>query len=483
MVFSSLTFIFVFLPLFLACYYGAPRRLKNPVALMGSYFFYAWGEPRFVLILLASSVIDYHLGRRLTRTDSTKAGRRTVLALSLVLNVGCLAFFKYANFSVAQINTIFGWGGGPVLAWQTIALPIGISFFTFQKISYMVDVYRGTVGPARGFINYALYVALFPQLIAGPIIRYHDVARQIETRRHDVNTFAEGIWRFCLGLGKKVLIANPMGQLADLAFNSGGETVLAAGLTLPLAWLGILAYSFQIYFDFAGYSDMAIGLGRMMGFHFLENFNRPYIATSITAFWRRWHISLSNWMREYLYIPLGGNRTAPGRTYLNLWIVFLISGLWHGAAWNFILWGAYHGFFLTIERVRWMRWKQRLPAVPATLMTFLIVMVGWVFFRAESLAQAVAYLGVMVDFSTLKSTPLPLAWQEVLTPRTVLVLGLAVMISFFPESYRRRWQTRDRWRSAHLVQGLRFTTAGVLLTLSVAALATLSFNPFIYFRF
>ena len=478
MVFSSLTFIFVFLPVFLAIYYGAPQRLKNPVALMGSYFFYAWGEPRFVLILLASSLIDYHLGRRLALPASGSDQRRMVLALSLILNVGCLAFFKYANFAVDQANNLLAFSGSPPWTWETVALPIGISFFTFQKISYMVDVYRGTVGPARSFVNYALYVALFPQLIAGPIIRYHDVARQIETRLHNLTIFSEGVWRFSLGLGKKVLIANPMGQVADLAF-SGGDGVLA----LPLAWLGILAYSFQIYFDFAGYSDMAIGLGRMMGFRFLENFNRPYISRSITEFWRRWHISLSNWMREYLYIPLGGNRKSRGHTYANLWIVFLISGLWHGAAWNFIFWGAYHGFFLTLERTPLLAWRKRLPGLPAALLTFLIVTVGWVFFRAETLPQALAYLGRMVDLSALDPGPLILEWREVLTPRTLLVFLAAGLISFFPEiGGRQQWFPSLR-QVPGLALGFRYTTAGVLLILAVASLATLSFNPFIYFRF
>ncbi|MGB5987904.1 MAG: MBOAT family protein [Desulfobacterales bacterium] len=477
MVFSSLTFIFVFLPFFLACYYGVPRRFKNPVALMGSYFFYAWGEPRFVLILLASSLIDYFLGRRLTESGSNHRRRRGILALSLILNVGCLAFFKYANFAVEQINGLLSLDGGAAWEWQAVALPIGISFFTFQKISYMVDLYRGTVGPARSFVDYALYVALFPQLIAGPIIRYHDVAQQIESRDHTLGTFSEGIWRFSLGLGKKVLIANPMGQLADLAFGGQGA------LPLPLAWLGIAAYSFQIYFDFAGYSDMAIGLGRMMGFRFLENFNRPYISRSITEFWRRWHISLSNWMREYLYIPLGGNRIGPGRTYFNLWIVFLISGLWHGAAWNFVFWGAYHGFFLSLERTPLMAWRKRLPALPATLLTFLIVAVGWVFFRAESFSQALAYLGAMLPGASLEMGQLPLAWQELLTPRTVLVLGIAGLVSFFPESYWHRLKRSGSWQARGFQLGLRFTTVGLLLILSVASLATLSFNPFIYFRF
>ena len=321
MVFSSLTFLFLFLPLMLAAYYACPARHRNLVALLASALFYAWGAPRFVIVLFVSGLIDYVLSRELPGDRGTPGRRKGVLALAVVLNIALLLYFKYANFFVAEMNAMLARFGGGAVPWAAVALPIGISFFTFQKVSYLVDVYRGVAQPARNALDYLLYVVLFPQLIAGPIVRYHDVARQLEERDYTRERFFMGILRFSQGLGKKVLVANTMAELADAAFNAA-----PAGLTCGQAWLGVLAYAFQIYFDFSGYSDMAIGLGRLLGIEFLENFNRPYISRSITEFWRRWHISLSNWMREYLYIPLGGNRRGAVRTYFNLWIVFLISG-------------------------------------------------------------------------------------------------------------------------------------------------------------
>jgi len=357
------------------------------------------------------------------------------------------------------------------VSWAPVALPIGVSFFTFQKLSYMVDLYRGRAQPARSFTVYALYVALFPQLIAGPIIRYCDIAQQLVGRRHSLQRFFDGIWRFCLGLGKKVLVANAVGQIADQAFSGAPDALSTAA-----AWLGIVAYSFQIYFDFSGYSDMAIGLGRMMGFSFPENFDHPYTATSFTDFWRRWHISLSSWMRTYLYIPLGGNRVSAARTYVNLWIVFLLSGLWHGASWNFVVWGAYHGFFLTLHRCA--PWP-KLPAWLNRLATFLLVTVGWVFFRSETLPQSLGYLMAMLSGGGGETGVMPAAMAAVLTPMNLLLLGVACLSLLRVGPYARK-HLASRPATA---DGLKAATALLLLLTAASMLATTQFNPFIYFRF
>lgn len=480
MVFSSLVFLFVFLPLLLVIYYGAAARFRNAVALVGSYLFYAWGEPVFVFVLFLSSLVDYGLSRLMPEDDGKESSKRKlVLSASIFFNVGVLFFFKYANFAVAQFSDLFISFGRSPIHWEHIALPIGISFFTFQKLSYMVDVYRGVVAPARSFSTFALYVALFPQLIAGPIIRYHDVARQLESRQHSVEKFSEGIWRFVLGLSKKVLIANVMGYVADAAFNPR-QMVELPSICL---WLGVIAYAYQIYFDFSGYSDMAIGLGRMMGFEFLENFNRPYIALSFTDFWHRWHISLSNWMREYLYIPLGGNRKSPSRTYINLWIVFLLSGLWHGAAWTFVIWGAYHGLFLTLEKI-WAKVSNfRLPAPIRQLLTFLLVCFGWIFFRADSLGQALDYLTGLFRWQTFTFSALPYSWLAVLNNRVIFVYIVASVISFWPINEDALRSPYRQWQDWLAKVPIKHSLGIILFVLSVCSLVNMEFNPFIYFRF
>ena len=479
MVFSSLLFLFGFLPIFLLCYYLVPNRWKNSVALFGSYFFYAWGEPVFAIILFGSSIIDYVLSRILgTLSDNDRFQRHVILLLSVLLNLGFLAYFKYANFFVGQVNSLLGFVGGNQFPWTEVTLPIGISFFTFQKLSYMIDLYRGLAKPARSFLGYALYVVLFPQLIAGPIVRYHDVAQQLDFRTHSGEKFTEGIWRFSLGLAKKTLIANVMGGVADWAFTPQIEN-----LPMWFAWAGLLAYSFQIYFDFSGYSDMAIGLGRMMGFEFLENFNRPYTAVNFTDFWRRWHISLSSWFWEYLYIPLGGNRCAPFRAYLNLWIVFLCSGLWHGASWTFVAWGAFHGFFLTLNKMFYTGRVSRVHPFIAQFRTFFLVSLGWVFFRCETFGHAFRYFKHLADLPTMRIVSLPLEQASTFDNRTFVVFLLASLIVFFPEPRRSKQadtpQMSFEWMRLGLKQGLAF----LLLVLSVCSLTSMDFNPFIYFRF
>lgn len=481
MVFSSLLFLYTFLPALLGLYYLVPLRYRNVVALAGSLAFYGWGEPVFVGILVLISVYGYGISLWLARLPpAARVARRCVLTLGLAAYLGLLLYFKYSNFLVAELNGVLGWLQEGGIVWTHVVLPLGISFFTFQKISYLVDVYRGTSPPARSLVDYLLFVALFPQLIAGPIIRYHDVAAQIVARDHNLDKFLSGVWRFLLGLARKVLIANPLGAVADTVFNQNLDT-----LPMPYAWVGILCYAFQIYFDFAGYSDMAIGLGRMLGFEFIENFERPYTSRSITEFWRRWHISLSNFMRDYLYIPLGGNRGGSFRTGFNLWFVFLVSGFWHGASWNFVSWGAYHGALLSLERMLGLKRLARLPAVPATVLTFLLVLAGWVLFRAATLGDALTFFGRLFAWSSWGDVRanLELLWPDLIGHRTWTVLALAMVVSFIPD----RWWVRRGWDearpSSRAQAWLRVGLGAVFLLLASGALANQSYNPFIYFRF
>jgi len=488
MVFSSFVFLFGFLPVFLAAYWAAPARWRNAVALAGSAAFYAWGAPRFLFVLLGSCVADFLLGRAIERTHGAGEGaaaeaaarrRRLLLAAAVAVNLVFFLYFKYANFLVGETGRLLrALGAGP-WPWVEVALPVGISFITFHKISYLVDVSRGAVHAARSFRDYLLYILLFPQLIAGPILRYHWMAPQIERRSAGAERVLSGIWRFSAGLAKKVLVANALGEVADRAF--GMKVWQVPGF---YAWVGLLCYSFQIYFDFSGYSDMALGLGRMMGFEFVENFNHPYVSRSFTEFWRRWHISLSSWMREYLYIPLGGNRVGRARQYLNLWIVFLLSGFWHGASWNFVAWGAWHGLFLTLDkalaRTSWGRLKRRV-AVP---LTFLLVTLGWVLFRANNLPHALGYFRRLFRlegfFAEVPKFPL----DSLIGARGWTMLAVAAALSFLPLA--RAW-----WRgggeiavdSAPPATAWRYALSLALLGLSAAALATSTFNPFIYFRF
>ena len=391
MVFSSAIFLFYFFPAFLLLYFLTPAAYKNLAALAGSLFFYAWGAPAFIFVLLASVVVDFFLGNAIHAAGDSRR-RKQLLWASMLLNVGLLAYFKYANFFAENVHAFLTALGLPAGTWTVVALPIGISFFTFQKISYVVDVYRGVHAPLKRLHDFALYILLFPQLIAGPIVRFHEIADQIEDRRSNLHIghVFQGLFRFVIGLSKKMLIANPLGEQVDPVFATSFEH-----LATPMAWVMLTAYALQIYFDFSGYSDMAIGIGRMLGFRFPENFNHPYISGSITEFWRRWHITLSAWMRDYLYLPLGGNRVPPARLYFNLAVVFLLSGLWHGAAWNFVVWGAFHGLFLVLERLFLGEWLRRAGRLPAVAFTFFITLIGWALFRAETLGSALDYIQVL----------------------------------------------------------------------------------------
>ena len=475
MVFSSSIFLFWFLPIFLGVYFLVDRRYKNAVALLASLLFYGFSSPKFLLVLLLSITIDFFLVRRIDKSQETKQ-KKLFLVFSVILNIGLLAYFKYANFFVDNFNAILSVFGTSPVRWAKVVLPIGISFFTFQKMSYSIDVYRKTSAPLKNIADYALFIMLFPQLIAGPIVRYNEIADQITDRsaNETVDNRILGFYRFVIGLSKKMLIANIMAEYVDQVF-----ALPAAAIGLSTAWLGILAYTFQIYFDFSGYSDMAIGIGRMMGFKFPENFNNPYISQSVSEFWKRWHITLGSWMMDYLYIPLGGNRRGKGRTYLNLWIVFFLSGLWHGAAWTFVAWGAFHGLFIVVDKLFWLKASKRIGKVPRVIITFLIVMVGWVLFRADTISYAVHYIGAM--FGANGSTP-----ALFVNPQFICTLIVAIFFSFFGLT-KAGDRTLDFFFNRKEYNSFQVIWVGlimlVLLVLSASFILKGSFNPFIYFRF
>jgi alginate O-acetyltransferase complex protein AlgI len=479
-VFSSPTFLFYFLPAALLLYFVTPARWRNLPALAASLLFFAWGAPRFVLVLVASCLVDYQTSRWLPRGRLPERRRRWLLAAVVGLDLGLLLYFKYANFLVAQAWSILGAFGAAAFPWKQLVLPIGISFFTFHKISYLVDVYRGTVQPAPNAGRHLLYIVLFPQLIAGPIVRYHDVADQLERRTTTSELFLDGLWRFALGLAKKVLVANTFARTADLVFGAAPES-----LTTAQAWVGMLAYTFQLYYDFAGYSDMAIGLGRMLGFRFLENFNFPYAAAGIGEFWRRWHISLGRFMMEYLYVPLGGNRGTHRQTLRNLWLVFLASGFWHGASWTFVLWGIWHGTLISLEKALGPDRMKRVPRALAVPATFLLVALGWVLFRSESIGRAGGFYLQLLGL--LPAGQGPAAFPEVIADRGLwLVAAVAIPCAFAPALGLERLLPRDAGEPASLPAGAvvsRFAVSLAILVVAASELSASGFNPFIYFRF
>lgn len=469
MVFSSAVFLFIFLPVVFVLSRVLPGiRAKNILLLIASLLFYAFGEPVYILLMLASILVNFTAGRLLPLCG--KGLDKLVLALAVVLNLGMLSLFKYTDFFLTTVNQVFSLE----IPLTGIALPVGISFFTFQGLSYVIDVYRDREMCAKSIVKLALYISLFPQLIAGPIVIYHDVANQIDHRETTPELTADGIRRFVLGLGKKLLLANTAGRMADLVF-----TATAQQLDIRVAWLGALCYCLQIYFDFSGYSDMAIGLGRMFGFQFLENFNYPYVSSSIKEFWRRWHISLSSWFRDYLYIPLGGNRKGKLRTEVNKGIVFFCTGLWHGASWNFVLWGLWHGVFIILEDLLPKGGKVRRAIGHVT--TPLIVLLGFVLFRADTLGDAGRIFSQMftgVDF-TLQSDAL---LRNLLSPLNILtvVLGTAFSLPLLP---RMKAYAKGEGKAAAALRAGSYLACGGLFLLCVMNLAGSAFNPFIYFRF
>lgn len=438
MLFSSNTFLFGFLPAVVVLYYLCPRRCRNVLLLVSSLIFYGWGEPKYVLLMLVSILLNYFCGLAAGKRQTQQRSVRGVLIVGVVLNLGMLGFFKYGKF-------FFG------SAFPDIPLPIGISFYIFQAMSYLIDVCRREVEVQKNVLTFGTYVTLFPQLIAGPIVRYRDVAEMLESRRENLPQFSRGVQRFVVGLSKKVLLANTFGA----AWNALQVTTGTAA-----AWLGLLCYTLQIYFDFSGYSDMAIGLGQLFGFTFLENFNYPYISASITEFWRRWHISLSTWFREYVYIPLGGNRKGLARQIFNILVVWLLTGLWHGASWNFVLWGGYYAALLILEKCWLLKAGEKLPLVLRRMLTMVLVMLGWALFYFENLGALGAFLGRLF-------TAVPSAGIAFYLPVTALGCLCATPVL-----------TRVK-----LPDGLRWGLCVVLLLLCVASLARQSYNPFIYFRF
>ena len=469
MVFTSHIFVFYFLPLALAGYYALPAHStwRNAWLLLTSYIFYGWWNPWFVLLMFFITAVNYACGRFIARPGADLRQRKAAVTLAIVSSLGLLFFFKYCGFFQTNLNHLLAaFGADGVRVWQII-LPIGISFYSFHALSYVIDVYRGTAPAARSFADFACYIALFPQSIAGPIIRYNTIAHDLRDRSHSVDRFASGAALFILGFAKKVLLANPISRVADAAF--GAQTLDAAA-----AWCGVLAYALQIYFDFGGYSDMAVGLGRMFGFEFPKNFNAPYHADGITDFWRRWHISLSTFLRDYLYIPLGGNRLGVGRTYLNLAIVMLLGGLWHGANWTFIVWGAYHGTLLIAER--WAGRKpvyQRLSRPLRIALTFVLVLGSWVWFRAETLTGALAYFRAMFGGGMANETT-ALLTAQLFAPGKLAFMGIAALCLFAPRQAH-EWSATLTWPKV-LILAPAFALA--LITMFSQTL-----NPFLYFQF
>lgn len=483
MLFSSPVFLFLFLPLVLLGYYLIRTAYRNYFLLLASMIFFAWGGVSYSLLLVASIVFNYFTGLGIGKSQSHR-WRKIFLATGVALNLLFLGTFKYANFFIENLNQLLGNFGGHGFENSPILLPIGISFYTFQAMSYLVDVYRRQVPYQRSIWNLGLFVSLFPQLIAGPIVRYHEIERQITLRHSTIERFAGGIRRFVIGLGKKVLIANSMGFVADQCFDlSAGE------LSTPLAWIGIVSYSLQIYFDFSGYSDMAIGLGKMFGFELPENFNFPYVARSIKEFWRRWHISLSSWFKDYLYIPLGGNRLGRHRTYVNLFIVFFVTGLWHGASWTFVVWGLVHGLFLVIEKLTNQRFPDRLPVFLQHIYTLFVVMMAWVLFRADTFGYAAYYYKTLFGFTEVATDPLIL--HTLISNQYLLFLGVGVLasVNVFKNATRltMRWPAFAKYYNRPWVySALQLADSLYLLILfSVCTMYLLAntYNPFIYYRF
>ncbi|NCC20846.1 MAG: MBOAT family protein [Alphaproteobacteria bacterium] len=475
MVFSSLIFLFLFLPVFLAFYYLTPYRWKNVAILVGSYIFYAWWRVDFLLLFAGTTLWNYWIGQRVLANIDTGRGTRW-MQLGVAGDLLVLGIFKYFNFGVESINEILEQSGANTIEALRFILPIGISFYIFQSISYLIDLHRKDAPAPRRFVDFAAFISLFPQLIAGPVLRYKDLAQQFESRRHSMALFSRGAYRFMVGFAKKVLIADTVATLVD-------KTFALEDPTMADAWLGILAYAVQLYFDFSGYSDMAIGLGMMMGFRFVENFNFPYISRSITEFWRRWHISLSAWLRDYLYIPLGGNRKGTVRTYVNLFLTMVLGGLWHGANWTFVAWGAWHGGVLAIERALGVTassvpdYYRSLRSLAAMSATFLIVLIGWVLFRSPDIGYAFNFYSAMFGLKGIGGLSEAIDWQIGGAAVTALVAGylfiFAVPALQAAKGFNLK-EARSLWVQSAIV--------GFFL-LAVIKLAAQSYSPFLYFQF
>ena len=470
MLFSSITFLFIFLPLTLLLYYLVPFRMKNYVMLAASLIFYAWGEPVYIILMILSIILNYFCGQDIYEKRDNARAMKMSLMFGVIMNLLILGFFKYYGLLMDTINAIL-----PIdIPYRVLALPIGISFYTFQAMSYLIDVYRKEVKPQENVLYFALYISMFPQLIAGPIVRYIDIEEQLKERSINSTKFGEGAMYFIRGLAKKVVLANTFGSVYEqvAAMQMGSFSTLTA-------WVGAIAYAFQIYFDFGGYSDMAIGLGKMFGFEFLPNFNYPYIAKSITDFWRRWHISLSTWFREYVYIPLGGNRCTPSRHILNLLIVWMLTGLWHGAQWNFMFWGLYYGVILILEKYLWGSKIEKLPSAVQHIYAFVLVLFGWVFFFSPTLGYAGQYLKVMFGIGA-KGIFDKQGFFMIFT--NWLLIVIAVLASA-PRGYKLLKKITGCWQSEEVRAIVTCAVYIAMFLLCIAFLVTETYNPFLYFRF
>lgn len=467
MLFSSQVFLYFFLPITLIVYYLSPKRFRNFILLIASLIFYAWGEPIYILIMLFSTVFDYINGLLIDKFQKKNQHKyaKIVLIVSVVGNLAILGFFKYSDFLISNINSLFNSN----ISLLAIALPIGISFYTFQTMSYTIDVYKQNVKAQKNFISFATYVTLFPQLIAGPIVKYRDVSESLENRKENITDFSEGIKRFIIGLFKKVMIANNAGFIWESI-----HSLPYSEISLSLAWIGAICYSLQIYYDFSAYSDMAIGLGKMFGFHFLENFNYPYIAKSITDFWRRWHISLSSWFKEYVYISLGGSRKTIARTVINLLIVWFLTGLWHGASWNFVVWGLYFGVLLIIEKFVLKKVLDKMPSYIGHLYTLFFVIISWVIFACPTLEDALNYISIMFNFNNeIIST------ESIYLISTHFVLFIIAIIGCTPIFKK----IKEKLKNNKLFMIIEIIICLILFFISLSFLVGSTYNPFLYFRF
>ena len=462
MLFSGIPFLFYFLPAVLILYFLVPRVLKNTVLLLFSLVFYAWGEPKYVFLMIATIGLFYSCGLAIGKCQNSPKWKKFWLITSIVVSLGLLGVFKYADFLIDSVNAV----SGAKIPLLKLALPIGISFYTFQCLSYTIDVYRGNAEPQKNIISFGAYVSLFPQLIAGPIVRYVDVARELDNRTHSWDGFALGMRRFLVGLGKKVLIANQLGALTEIFRTTADKSVL-------FYWMYAIAFALHIYFDFSGYSDMAIGLGRIFGFRFIENFNYPYLSRSIAEFWRRWHMSLGSWFRDYVYIPLGGNRVSKGRWVFNILVVWMLTGLWHGAAWNFVLWGLLYAVFLLLEK--WVPALQKMPDVLKRVYVLLVVVLGFVLFNATTLSQALGDIGGMFGFGgvPLVSAPALYYLRSYALVFIIAIIGCTPIIR----------DSANRLEKTTVGKVLEPVMMILLLLVCTAYLVDGSFNPFLYFRF
>ena len=467
MLFSSIVFLSIFLPSLIILYFSVKKSFRNYILLIYSLIFYAWGEPRYLSVMLCIILINYLAAILIDKNKN----RKIILICDILLNLFVLIYFKYFNFIVININKVLK---NP-LSKLNIIMPIGISFFIFQAISYVFDVYKNEVPVQKNIYKLTLYISFFPQLIAGPIVKYHEVQKEIENRNESLNNIYLGLFRFSIGLGKKVLIANTLGEVVDKIFMLD----IINTIDYKIAWIGAICYSLQLYFDFSGYSDMAIGLGKIFGFKFLENFNYPYVSKSITEFWRRWHISLGTWFKEYLYIPLGGNRKSSVRTYINLFIVFLATGIWHGAKWTFVIWGLWHGIFIIIERkIKIEKYDKKFEIFIRHIYTLFIIITGWVLFRAENMSYGIKFLKIMFGIS--KNSKIPYSVMYFLDRKVILALliGLIASVNIFKLNIDKYYESKSFMRNILLNM-----YSIIILILSYMSILSSTYNPFIYFRF